>query len=131
MIIIPKKIYDKMVEHAISELPNEACGILAGKQNIVSEIYTMENIDKSPDSFFMKPAEQLMVIRDLRRKKIDMISIYHSHPNSPARPSKKDIEMAFYEDVNYIIISLQNKIPVIKAFKIINNEFSETPIKLI
>lgn len=59
-----------------------------------------------------------------------MLSIYHSHPYSPARPSKKDIEMAFYEDICYIIVSLQKKIPEIKAFKISKDEFYEIPIVL-
>lgn len=70
MIIIPKNIFDKMIKHSLSEFPNEACGILAGKENMISEIYIMENIEKSPESFLMKPQEQLLVFKDIRKKKL-------------------------------------------------------------
>lgn len=130
MLKIPRVIHDKMIKHCQSELPNEACGILGGKDNLVTEIYCMENIEKSPESFLMNPKEQLQVTKDLRKKDLTMLAIFHSHPSSPARPSSKDISMAFYEDVSYIIVSLQEKNPQIKAFNIREEKVEEVPIEV-
>ncbi len=131
MLKIPVAIYEKMIDYCKSELPNEACGILGGKDNTVTEIYCMENIEKSPESFLMNPKEQLQVIKDLRKKDLAMIAIFHSHPATPARPSKKDISMAFYEDIYYIILSLQNHPPVVKSFRIKADEVTEVPLKIV
>lgn len=125
MLKIPENIYNKMISHCISELPNEACGILAGIKNVVNKIYMMTNIEKSPESFLMDPKEQIQVLKDIRESKLEMLAIFHSHPSTPARPSQKDIKMAFYEDIYYIIISLKGLVPETKAFKIYDNSVKE------
>lgn len=127
---IPKEIVDEIFKHALSGKPNEVCGILGGKNGVVKKIYKMTNTDNSPESYFMDPKEQFAVIKDLRNNNLDMIAIYHSHPHSPARPSKKDIEMAFYPDVVYLIVSLENKEPYLKGFCIVNKTVTETNIIL-
>ncbi len=131
MLKIPSTIYDKMIKHCQSELPNEACGILGGKENIITEIYCMENIEKSPESFLMNPKEQIRVIKELRDKELDMKAIYHSHPFSPARPSKKDIDMAFYDKVYYLIISFSSENPEIKVFSIVNKKAEEIAFEIV
>ncbi len=127
MLKIPAVIYDKMINHCKSELPDEACGILAGKDDTISEIYCMENIAKSPESFLMNPKEQLQVAKDLRKKNLKILAIFHSHPSTPAKPSEKDISMAFYEDLLYVIISLKDKEPVTRVFSIKNQNIKEVP----
>ncbi len=119
MIRIPKTIYDEIISYANSKLPNEACGILAGINNLVKKIYKMRNVEESPESYLMDPHEQIRVMKDIRENNMKMLAIFHSHPKTPARPSAKDINMAFYDDVFYIIVSFMNKIPDVKAFKII------------
>lgn len=119
MIEIPKYIYEEMISYVRSKLPNEACGILAGTDNCVKRIYKMRNVDESPESYLMDPHEQIRVMKDIRENNMKMLAIFHSHPYTPARPSEKDIDMAFYDDVHYIIISFMTNIPDVKAFKII------------
>ncbi len=128
MIKIPVSIKQKMVSHCLSQLPNEACGILAGQDNTVTHIYLMENIEKSPESFLMDPKEQLQVFKDIRAKNLKMIAIFHSHPYTPARPSEKDIKMAFYPDIYYIIISFEKIPPSMKAFEIKDSNVKEVEI---
>ncbi len=119
MIIIPSPIYKKMIQHCLREKPNEACGLLAGKNQQVKDIYSMTNIERSPETYFMDPREQLKVKKEIRKKGLKLAGIYHSHLNSPPYPSEKDLELAFYPDTPYLIISLRNeKNPELKAYLI-------------
>ena len=131
MIIIKVKDYDKLVEYTKKELPNEACAILAGKNNTISKVYLMKNIQKQSDNFLMEPEEQFKVVKDIRKENLEMLGIFHSHPNSPTRPSIRDISMAFYPEVVYFILSLEDRDnPVLKGFRIIDRKVSDKEIKI-
>ena len=114
--------YENVVKHCQRALPNEACGIMAGEitgdKGIVKKVYFTENSDVSPESYFMEPDEQFNIFRNMRENNLELISIFHSHPETPARPSGKDIEMAFYPEAIYAIISFKNVEPVLKAYLI-------------
>jgi len=119
MIRIPKSIHDDMIAHAGEGFPLEVCGILGGTGESVSEIYRMTNTDASNEHFMMDPKEQFAVVKDLRAKGLAMLAVYHSHPETPARPSEEDIKLALTPDVSYLIISLADAAaPDIKSFKI-------------
>jgi proteasome lid subunit RPN8/RPN11 len=118
ILTIPEQIMTDMILHCELALPNEACGILAGCGGEVSTIYTVTNIDPSPVSYLMDTKEQFRIMKDMREKGLSMLSIFHSHPSSPAYPSAKDVSLAFYDDCIYIIISFIESEPVIKGFKI-------------
>ena len=127
-LIISKRIYDEMLSHCKEAYPNEACGILAGKGNEASKIYKMTNTEKSPVSYFMDSKEQFKVMKDLREKNLSMLAIFHSHPSSPAYPSAKDLNLAFYEDSIYIIVSLIESEPVMKGYLIKEGKIKEVTI---
>jgi proteasome lid subunit RPN8/RPN11 len=119
MIRIPQAILDDLIDHAKEGFPLEVCGILGGEGESVSTIYRMTNIDASNEHFMMDPKEQFTVVKDLRAKGLAMLVIYHSHPETPARPSEEDIRLALTPDVSYMIISLADADnPVIKSYKI-------------
>jgi len=119
MIMIPQAIHDDMISHAREGYPLEVCGILGGTGESVSAIYRMTNTDASNEHFMMEPREQFTVIKDLRAKGLAMLAVYHSHPESPARPSEEDIRLALTPDVSYVIISLADAaVPDIKSYKI-------------
>jgi proteasome lid subunit RPN8/RPN11 len=119
MLQIPKNIHDDLIAHAREGFPLEVCGILGGTGESVSAIYPTTNTDASNEHFMMDPREQFAVVKDLRAKGLAMLAIYHSHPESPARPSQEDIKLALTPGVSYIIISLADpQQPVVKSYKI-------------
>ena len=119
MLQISKNIHDDMIAHAREGFPLEVCGILGGTGESVSAIYPMTNTDASNEHFMMDPKEQFAVVKDLRAKGLAMLAVYHSHPESPARPSQEDIKLALTPGVSYIIISLADpQQPVVKSYKI-------------
>lgn len=129
MIAIPKHIYDDLIQHAREGFPLEVCGILGGTDDTVSAHYRMTNTDASNEHFMMEPKEQFSVVKDLRAKGLSMLAIYHSHPETPARPSEEDIKLALTPDVSYIIISLADPEKAdMKSFKISNGNVTAEEI---
>jgi proteasome lid subunit RPN8/RPN11 len=119
MLRIPRKLADAIFDHAREGFPLEVCGILGGTEETASALFRMTNTDQSNEHFMMDPREQFAVIKELRAKGLEMLAIYHSHPESPARPSAEDIRLALTPDVSYVIVSLQEaNNPVLKSFRI-------------
>ena len=132
MIIIPKAIHDDMICHAQDGFPLEVCGILGGIGDTVSVNYRMTNTDASNEHFMMEPKEQFAVVKDLRAKGLSMQAIYHSHPETAARPSEEDIRLALTPDVSYLIISLANADkPEVNSYKISAGNVQIETIKII
>lgn len=127
-LVIPERIYEGLIRHCREEAPYEACGLLAGKGIGVTAAYRLTNAEHSPVSYIMDSGEQFRVMKEMRAEGLSMLAIYHSHPASPAYPSPKDVSLAFYEDAVYIIVSLAEEEPDVKAFRIKNGETAETGI---
>lgn len=120
---LKKSDYDKMLVHCEKELPNEACGLLAGVAEgdvkTVTQIYLLTNIDASNEHFSMDPQEQLAALKDARANGFQIIGNFHSHPESPSRPSEEDKRLAYDSTIEYLILSLQKREePILKAFGI-------------
>lgn len=130
MLILRRELFEEILRHGLKELPNEACGILVGKDEEVARIYEMINIDRSPESFFMDSKEQLKVMKDIRNSGLEMIGIYHSHVASEAYPSNEDVKLAFYPEVSYAIIAIKDKKhPCLRSFKIRGGQIEEEEVK--
>lgn len=131
MLKIPSNISSAMLEHAKADFPFECCGLLAGKGDEVSHIYRMSNTDKSKVTYLMEPAEQMRVFKEMRSLELELKAIYHSHPNHPAWPSRTDIELAYYPEAVYIIMSINDSRETeVGSFRIINKEITVEDIDL-
>ncbi len=99
MIKLSKSDYEKILAHAEKELPNEACGLIAGTvengDKTIKEVYLLTNIDHSNEHFTLHPKEQLATIKDMRSKGYAPLGNWHSHPESPSRPSEEDKRLAY------------------------------------
>ncbi|MHC4783161.1 MAG: M67 family metallopeptidase [Planctomycetota bacterium] len=127
---IPNDIYEQILQQAINEKPVESCGILAGRNGRVKKFYPMTNSDQSRYHYMMVPQEQFRVAKDIRLSGLKMLAVYHSHPETPARLSNEDVRLALTPNVVYVIVSLQNKEPVIKGFLINDHNIKQVPIQI-
>jgi proteasome lid subunit RPN8/RPN11 len=129
---IPNYIFEDMLEQARAEAPIEACGILAGGDGRVEKLYKMTNAEHRNDHFMMAPAEQFAAVKDIRSASLDMLAIYHSHPETPARPSTEDIRFALTPGMIYVIVSLLgNNGPAVKGFQIEGGSINEVLVKIV
>ncbi len=131
MLALKKDLLEKMIAQSKKELPNEACGILAGKDRKIEKVYEMTNVEKSPQAYFMDAKEQFKVNKEMRSLNLEMVGIYHSHVASPAYPSAHDVELALYPEASYVIVSLKDKNnPSVRSFKIVEGRISEEEVKI-
>ncbi|MFH1542648.1 MAG: M67 family metallopeptidase [bacterium] len=130
MIIINEQQRIEIIEQVSEAQDNEACGILAGKDKQVKRVYKMTNTaDDQKNCYFMDPKEQLRINKEIRQAGLKLIGIYHSHPHSEAYPSVRDVELAYYAEASYVIISLnQNKVQF-RSFKIVDGQIQEEEVK--
>ena len=127
MIKISRADFQKILDHAVSELPNEACGLISGKleggDKIIEKVYLLTNIDKSNEHFSLDPKEQLAAIKDMRAAGLSPLGNWHSHPESPSRPSDEDKRLAYDKTASYMILSLmERENPVLNSFHIEGDE---------
>jgi proteasome lid subunit RPN8/RPN11 len=106
-LVLPLTIYQAMLAHARSESPNEACGLLRGREGRVSGILAARNVAADPWRDYEVDAGSLLRALEWEDEGDELIAIYHSHPTAPAYPSAVDAARAFYPDSVYLIISLQ------------------------
>ena len=108
-IILKQSDKKILSQYSENQKPNEACAILFGKNNQVLDIFLAENIDESPINFTISNEQLLEGYKIAEDKKMDVIGIFHSHPNSDAFPSKTDKKFMQSNPVVWIIYSGINK----------------------
>ena len=126
-ISLPRRFLDEIITHAKREKPNECCGILTGKNGEVLKIYPTNNEEKSSVKYRIPAKEILNTLRDIENCGQEMIGIYHSHTHTEAYPSPTDVNLAFWPEVVYFILSLSAE-PVLKAFNIIYGQVTEVDV---
>ena len=123
-IVLKKSDFEKMYEHALKDRPDEACGLIAGidREDGVREIkkvYLLENIDHTNEHFTISPKDQLTSIKDMRANGLTPLGNWHSHPESPSRPSEEDKRLANDSKASYLILSLMEEgNPMLNAFHV-------------
>lgn len=123
MIKLSESDYEKILAHAESELPYEACGLIGGVfedgVKVIKKVYLLTNTDQSNEHFSMDPREQLSAIKDMRANGLVPLGNWHSHPESPSRPSDEDKRLAYDSKASYMILSLMDREnPVLNSFHI-------------
>lgn len=125
---------DEMVKYAKEHLPEEACGLVAGSEDkngrLISKVYYLTNVDHAEDHFTMDPKEQLGAIKDMRANGLTPLGNWHSHPESPSRPSKEDISLAYDPKASYMILSLMAENAVLNSFHIEKGEVAKEDLRI-
>lgn len=112
-------------EHALRERPAECCGLLSGRNGLITEAHPLRNAAPDPRTrYFAAPEDLFAAMRAMRESGHELMGIYHSHPRAPAYPSEADVEMAFYPDAAYFIISLEPQLEI-RAFRIEGRQVEE------
>jgi len=130
MLNISRQTLDLIINHAENGLPHEVCGYLAEKDEKIAAHYELTNMDATSDHFSMKPEEQFAAVKDMRQMGFTLRAVYHSHPETPARPSPEDIKLAYDQEISYVIISLAKTDPDVKSFRIQNGEVTAERIHI-
>lgn len=120
-----------MISHAQKCLPEECCGLAAGKNGLVSEIIPIENVLHSPIAFRMEAATQIREMVRIEKDGLDVLAIFHSHPEGPDWPSPRDVKEHFYPDSSVIILSRNEQEWSSRCFDIFGHEINEIELKVL
>ncbi len=88
---LPRAMVEEMVAHARRDHPDEACGVIAGRDGRATRVIPMQNAERSPTGFTFDSAEWLKVYRDIDDADEEFLVVYHSHTMTEAYPSRTDI----------------------------------------
>ena len=131
---IPRPLADELLAHARAEVPNEACGLLAGSlaEGLATAYHPARNADASPYVYTVHPDDLVRIVFAIDDAGQDLVAIFHSHTHSPAVPSPTDRRQAQYPDAFYVLASLTNPdadaADALRAWRITDGESSEVPL---
>jgi proteasome lid subunit RPN8/RPN11 len=131
-IRIRAEILEQMIRHARREPEMECCGLLAGREGVITEIFPTRNALASATAYEIPPKELFQLFRRLREEGLQHLGHYHSHLHSENFPSASDIAQAYYPDQAYFIVSLQADAQrPIRAFFIRDGNVQELKIEIV
>lgn len=114
MIIVSEKILQEIRRHAEETYPEECCGFLLGTVGAEgNEIHGMQravnrNENRREDRYIISPDDYRSAEKAAREAELDVVGIYHSHPDHPARPSVTDLKTATFPGYTYAIVSVRH-----------------------
>ncbi len=130
-IRVCQSLMKSMLEEARRYHPLECCGLLAGRQGLITEIYPATNALASPVAYEIPPEELFRFFREMRNRGLQHLGIYHSHPSGDARPSAQDVERAYYPDVAYfVVVSHQEGKAACAAFSIRDGQVQKLDLQI-
>jgi proteasome lid subunit RPN8/RPN11 len=132
---IPDRLLEEMVAHARESLPNECCGLLAGRVEngvgLATTRFAIANDLASPTAYQTNARDLFAAFRAMRADGTDVLAIYHSHPTSAPIPSRRDVEENTYgETVVHLIIGLAGETPEVRGWWLTEAEYREAEYDL-
>jgi len=108
MLILLNEQIKQIIDYCKNNSSIEVCGILAGNDARVKKVLYITNQFDSPTRFFMEPVELLQAFIWMDDQKLELLGIFHSHPNGPEIPSMTDIIEFNYPGVESLIVTPRN-----------------------
>ena len=122
---------DQVVAHARRDHPDEACGLIAGRDGVPTRVIEMENAERSPTFYRFDAQEQLRVWREMDDADEVPLVVYHSHTATEAAPSRTDMGLASEPDAHYLLVSTRAEADEVRSFRIVDGVATEEPLDVV
>ena len=129
--------FERIIGHCYAGLPDEACGLLAGpvvsgeSTGFVSEVYPAVNADASARTYTVDGRDYLRASRDAESRGHEIIGVWHSHTHTDPYPSPTDVRSAVDPMWTYVIVSLRDDAPMLRAYRIRDEVIAETQVVIV
>lgn len=130
MLTLTRAMVDQVIAHARRDHPDEACGVIAGRDGMATRVVEMENAERSPTFYRFDAQEQLRVWRAMDDADEVPMVIYHSHTATEAHPSRTDISLASEPDAHYLLVSTRVQTDEVRSFRIADGAVTEEPVQI-
>jgi proteasome lid subunit RPN8/RPN11 len=118
-------------------LPDEACGLLLGPlggngepTGLISEVRPCRNADASARTFTIDPRDMLAATRAAEARGDEIVGVWHSHTHTDPYPSPTDVRQAVDPAWIYVIVSLRDIAPMLRAYRIRDEQIAEVSVML-
>lgn len=135
-LILPASIAEELLAHARAEVPNEACGLLAGDlaSGRAAGYHAARNAEASPLRYTVHPDDLVRIVFGIEDAGQDLVGIFHSHTHTPAVPSPTDLRSAQYPDAFYLLATLSDPEAsaeaALRAWRITSGASREVPLRI-
>ncbi len=129
VIGIPNEAMQLMVDHTRAWAPNEACGLIAGTDDVVKKVYRLVNADPAPDRFTLEPEEYFSAWQDASVHGWEILGLFHSHPMAPPIPSPADIDGEGDSAWFNLIIGVEDGGVALRAYRYVDGVASPVEIE--
>jgi [CysO sulfur-carrier protein]-S-L-cysteine hydrolase len=135
---LSQRDYLALIGHCYDGLPDEACGMLAGRLRAgslvpdgrIDAVYPCQNADASARTYTVESRDLIRALRDSESKGLELVGVFHSHTHTEAWPSPTDVRQAMEPNWFYVIVSLKDGDPVLRSFRIVDGNIGEVPVVL-
>ena len=139
MIVLTNMQMSKILSHAERAYPNECCGLLVGERRagdvFIREVHRSANMAPTPENQFeIDPQLRFDLERRVREETLDLVGVYHSHPDGDAAPSQTDIQRAWESSLVWLITAVKNGSAATTTAHLVLESvmrFKEIPMKII
>ena len=129
--------YATIVGNCYDGLPDEACGLLVGplspngiSSGVITEARPCRNADASARTYTVEPRDMLAAVRAADARGDEIVGVWHSHTHTDAYPSPTDVRQAVDPSWWYVIVSLRDEAPVLRAYRIADGVITESAVEL-
>lgn len=131
-LLVPRLLWQHLLDHARSCWPNECCGLLAGhRPGTVTHLYPLTNTAASRVEFLGDAREQFAALRSMRESGTELLAVYHSHPTTPPVPSRADLDRSLGQSVACVIVALwgndQQREPTLRCWRLTTQGYGPWP----
>jgi [CysO sulfur-carrier protein]-S-L-cysteine hydrolase len=127
---ISRGLYEKIVEHARAEAPNECVGVIESRDGVAVAVHRATNAAHSPLRYEVDSRELFRIHDRIEQAGNELGAIYHSHTRSEPYPSQTDVNLAHYPDSLYVIVGLARQDPDVRAWRIVGGRISEGELEV-
>ena len=132
---LPMRLAVQIAEHARSEAPLEACGLIPGTAAAADggqplRFEPCRNLASSRTRYEVHPEDYYRIHAALDAAGGEVWGIVHSHPSTPAVPSGLDVTMAAHPDAIYLVVSLAGGAPDLRAWRILRGVRHEVAVEI-
>jgi proteasome lid subunit RPN8/RPN11 len=142
MLKLPTTLHDSINAHGAAAFPYEGCGLLLGRiengHNVVVAIHPAQNTwpieSEKPERFRISSDDMLRAELAAMNQDLELIGIFHSHPNHPPIASPRDLAWATWPGYSYLITEIRDGQPRLSCSWQLTPDrtnFVEEPVEII
>jgi len=117
-----------IVGHLVACLPEEGCGLLAGRSDRVETVVPIENAEHSPVHYAMEPRALVAALGRLEALDLELLGAFHSHPHGPFGVSESDVREWQYPEAALVVCAPREEAWAARAFIVDGGRVTEVPL---